>query len=378
MSLVVDEHRHYLSDSVRLEAFRKAIGETVKPGDVVVDLGSGTGILGFLACDAGAARVYAVEAGSMIQLARALARANGYGERVIFVPGLSTEVDLPERADVIVTDQIGHIGFDAGLGEYFPDARRRFLRDGGVTVPASLTIFAAPVEAPDLFAQVDFWSAHPANLDFSPARSWAVNTGYPASYAPNQLLGAPAALKTIEWSAAAARPFKERVVLRAARAGVLHGVAAWFEARLSPSVTLTNSPLAGRRIRRSQEFFPIDRAVDVAEGDEITVAMWIDPVEIVVSWEVAVATRGEVRASFRHSTWSGMLISQEDLRRTRTDFVPRLTPRGIARRTVLELCDGARPLADVERETYARHRGLFRSPAEASAFVAEVVTRYAD
>jgi hypothetical protein len=118
--------------------------------------------------------------------------------------------------------------------------------------------------------------------------------------------------------------------------------------------------------------------VDLAEGDEVTVAMAIDPVEIVVSWDVTVARSGQVRASFRHSTWSGMLISAEELRRTRTDFIPRLTPRGIARRTVLELCDGARPLADVERETYSRHRALFRSSAEASAFVAEVVTRYAD
>lgn len=378
MSLVVDEHRHYLSDRVRLDAFRTAIQQMVKPGDVVVDLGSGTGILGFFACEAGAARVYAIESDGVVQLARALARANGFSDRLTFVPGLSTQVDLPEPVDVIVTDQIGHVGFDAGLCEYLPDARRRFLRDGGVTVPSSLTIFVAAVEAPDLFAQVAFWSGRPADLDFSPARSWAVNTGYPATYSSNQLLGAPAPLTRFAWSAEAARPFKERVVLRVTREGVLHGLGAWFEAQLSESVTLTNSPLAERRIRRSQEYFPIDRPVDLAEGDEVTVAMAIDPVEIVVSWDVTVARSGQVRASFRHSTWSGMLISAEELRRTRTDFIPRLTPRGIARRTVLELCDGARPLADVERETYSRHRALFRSSAEASAFVAEVVTRYAD
>lgn len=58
MSLIVDEHRHYLDDRVRLTAFRQAVQELIKPDSIIVDLESGTGILGILACQAGAARVY--------------------------------------------------------------------------------------------------------------------------------------------------------------------------------------------------------------------------------------------------------------------------------------------------------------------------------
>ena len=72
-----------------------------------------------------------------------------------------------------------------------------------------------------------------------------------------------------------------------------------------------------------------------------------------------------------------MLLPRETLARTRPGFVPRLTRRGQARQTVLELCDGVRPLADIEREVYERHRDLFASPDGAQTFVAEVVTRYA-
>ena len=43
MSLELDEHRHFLQDAHRIDAFRQAIAEVVKPGAVVVDLGSGTG-----------------------------------------------------------------------------------------------------------------------------------------------------------------------------------------------------------------------------------------------------------------------------------------------------------------------------------------------
>ena len=55
MSMILDEHRQYLSDETRLGLFRKAIHKVVRPGDVVVDLGCGTGILGMLAWQAGAA-----------------------------------------------------------------------------------------------------------------------------------------------------------------------------------------------------------------------------------------------------------------------------------------------------------------------------------
>ena len=61
MSLIVDEHREYLSDLNRLDAYRRAIEERVRPGFVVVDLGAGSGIMGLLACRAGARRVYAID-----------------------------------------------------------------------------------------------------------------------------------------------------------------------------------------------------------------------------------------------------------------------------------------------------------------------------
>src|SRR5204863_7107587 len=112
MSMILDEHRQYLSDGTRVTALSAAIERVVKPGAVVVDLGAGTGILGLLACRAGARRVYSIEAGGMIELAREIARANGFEDRIVFVKGLSTQVDLPEKADVLIADQIGRFGFE--------------------------------------------------------------------------------------------------------------------------------------------------------------------------------------------------------------------------------------------------------------------------
>jgi hypothetical protein len=73
-----------------------------------------------------------------------------------------------------------------------------------------------------------------------------------------------------------------------------------------------------------------------------------------------------------------MLIPAEDLARTRPEFKPKLIPRGEARRTVVNLCDGVRTLAEIEQEVFRLHPNLFRTRDEAAAFVAEVVTRYAE
>jgi SAM-dependent methyltransferase len=375
MSLIVDEHRYYLEDRSRVDAFRRAIREVVRPGAVVADLGSGTGILGLLACEAGAARVYSIEMTGMIEVARAVAARNGFADRMRWIHAESKEAELPERVDVIVCDQIGHFGFEAGLFEYIADARRRMLKPGGTIVPARLDLMLAPISDEELAAAVQLWCRKPGGLDFSPVHGWAANTGYPKKFQPEQCLGGSVTAVSLDADRISADPMSLDVTLPIQTGGVLHGIGGWFSAGLSPGVTMTNSPFAADRIDRRNVFLPVDTAA-VEPGDRVTVRMRILPAEVIVAWRGEVMRGGEVRSAFSRSTVAGMLMCTEDLARQRPDYVPHLTPRGRARLTLLELCDGARPLADIERQLFDRHRDLFESPAEAAAFVAEVVTRY--
>ena len=100
----LDFHHSMLLDEVRTRTFLQAILRAVKPGDVVLDIGSGTGILALFACLAGASHVYAVEEGSVIEIAEQVCRDNGFEERVTFLQDWSTNVELPERANVLVTE----------------------------------------------------------------------------------------------------------------------------------------------------------------------------------------------------------------------------------------------------------------------------------
>jgi protein arginine N-methyltransferase 1 len=378
VSLVIDEHREYLGDRSRVSAFARAIGEVVRPGDVVLDLGAGTGLLGLLACRAGAARVYSIDEGSIIEVARELAKTNAFAERMVFIKGLSTRIDLPEKADVVVADQIGRFGFEAGMFEYFRDARGRLLKPEGCSIPSRITFYAAPVERPDLSAQIEFWHTAPAELDFRPVRNLAANTGYPARLQPEDLLGEPASLGSLDPATADPGPWSLEASVLATRPGLLHGIGGWFVARLSDGVSMSNGPLAAERINRRNVFFPIDRPTPLERGDRVRIAFRIFPSQLLVAWTVEVTGAGDgaLKARFRHSTVQGMLLAQEDLRRTRPGFVPMLSPWGRARRSILELCDGRRAVTEIEREVYRRHPELFRSDGEAAAFVAEVITRY--
>jgi len=99
-----------MSDNIRLDSFRRAIFDTVAEGDVVVDLGSGVGILAFFAAQAGAEKVYAIEELD-VALAQKLAQKNGL-DNITFIRGNSAEIKLPEKADVLVSETLGSFAID--------------------------------------------------------------------------------------------------------------------------------------------------------------------------------------------------------------------------------------------------------------------------
>src|SRR6185312_3485573 len=273
-------------------------------------------------------------------------------------------------------DAAGRFGFEAGLIGMFGDARRRFLKPGGRIIPSSVTLHLAPAEAAEIRRQIDFWKRPVSGLSFEAAYPLARSTGYPRHVSASELLAKSQALTTVDLHHDCER-MSGRVEFIAARNGVLDAVAGWFSAALAPGVELTNAPGAPHRINRRNVLFPLREPVDIRGGDTVAVSMFIRPAEVVVRWKVTVARNGAVLHETDASTLSGMLISGDDLSRTRLSGTPTLTNAGVARKSVLELCDGIRSLADIEREVFARHPQLFPRLEDAAHFVAEVLVYYA-
>jgi protein arginine N-methyltransferase 1 len=321
--------------------------------------------------------VYSVEVGGIVQVARDLARANHLDDRIVFVKDWSGRVDLPEKVDLVVSDQIGQFGIESGIADAFEDARRRLLKPGGSLMPSRVRMIVAPVTAPDIWSRIDFWKAPAFGLDFTAALPTALNSGYPVKLRPEQVLGTCGTIAELDLVGGVPASIKHEAMLTIERSGRLHGIGGWFVAELAAGVVMTNSPLDAQTIRRRNVVLPIGLPVDVKAGDTVRVAMNIVHSQVFVRWHVDVTSAsGQPLGSSTHSTWQGMLLSREDLARTHPGRVVNLTRWGVARRTVLDLCDGRRTTAEIEDAVFAGHPDLFSVRADAALFVAEVLLPY--
>lgn len=368
MGSLLEEHWGYVSDPVRLGAFERAIARKVRPGDVVADLGSGSGILALLALRAGAARVYCVEETRMLDVAReALARA-GLADRVEFVRGRAQKVELPERVDVALCDNVGWFGFDYDIVHFLRDARSRFLKPGGAVIPERIVLRVAPVESERCYALADRWGSERVAPEFRWLRHSAINAKHSVELRPEEVAGEPAALGTIELAAEARDYFSWEAELAVARDATVHGIGGWFDCELAPGAWMTNSPLA-TRIDRPQVFLPIERPAPLRAGERLRARVMARPARHLLAWE-ATLPGGE---RFAHSTWAGMLFAPEDLVRSRPDHVPTPSPEGLARGIVLGYCDGRRSVREIEQAVLRDHPHLFPSEDETCRFVVDVL-----
>ncbi|XP_009884000.1 PREDICTED: histone-arginine methyltransferase CARM1-like, partial [Charadrius vociferus] len=91
---------------------------------IVLDVGCGSGILSFFAAQAGARKIYAVEASTMAQHAEVLVKSNNLTERIVVIPGKVEEVSLPEQVDIIISEPMGYMLFNERMLESYLHAKK--------------------------------------------------------------------------------------------------------------------------------------------------------------------------------------------------------------------------------------------------------------
>lgn len=143
-------HVYMLNDRLRVESFLRGIREVVRPGDVVIDMGTGTGVFALAAAQAGAKHVYAIEACTGIgRMAREAFAANGFADRITLVQGWSSQVTLPEQADVLISEMVGNEPTGDFVLEVMMDARKRLLKPTATIIPGKVKVFGLPLTVPE-------------------------------------------------------------------------------------------------------------------------------------------------------------------------------------------------------------------------------------
>ncbi|MEO5595969.1 MAG: 50S ribosomal protein L11 methyltransferase [Lysobacteraceae bacterium] len=376
-------HRSMLADTARVEAFRSAIFQTVKSGDVVLDLGTGTGLLSFLACEAGAARVYAIEAGHIVEAARLVCASNGYADRVTFINERSTKVELPELADVLVTETIGNLGLDENILGYAIDAQQRLLKKGARVIPAAMKLHLVPVDAKQNYEFVEAWSELVAGLDYSAVRSIAANNPEWVRLDAATFLGEPSQSVEISLSDIASGNFETVMTCRIAKQGSMCGLGGWFSARLNDSGTIAIDNAPGSKADNwTQTLLPFARPVEVFPGDVVEASLKFAVNASVIQWS-ATCSRNDgadkQRVEFarsKQSSFLGQMLSGEALRRNMESSTPQLSTKGMADRFILGLFDGSKSLGAIGRLVTERFPGEFRDEAIALTRVQMLSRQY--
>ena len=367
---MIQEHLGYVADAVRLACFRAAIGKAIRPGHRVADLGCGSGILGLLCLQAGAAHVDFVDETSMIDVAREIVARAGLQDRASFFRGRSQHVELPQRVDAVVCDHVGYFGFDYGIVELLQDARRRFLTPGGILIPSRIGLEIAAISSEKCRALAEGWTAQGMPGEFRWLREYSLNSEHAVDFVRDEPASRPATLGMIDTREEQPAFLSLTAELHIERSGVVHGLGGWFECELAPGVWMTNSPLAKQPIKRPQAFLPIGAPMQVKAGDRVKASIMARPSDQVLAWTAEFPATGE---RFSHSTFKGMLLSQRDLVAVNPARVPNLSREGRARMSVLAYCDGRRTAREIEQAVLRDHPGLFPSATEISRFVARVL-----
>ncbi len=338
------EHLGYVSDQIKTAAYQQALSAVITPTSVVLDLGSGTGLLGMLACQAGARRVYAVDDGPILGAAAATAQRNGFAHRIVNIRGMSTEIDLPERVDVVISDQIGGIAQDAGVFRFHADARARLCAPGAVFIPASFQLRMAPVGAAVLSTHIYGWSKPAAALDFSEFAQLATNSVHHYEGSPRWLLGHPEQFAVVRSDVD--KPLTGSAISQVTRAGTMHAVRGSFRAELAPEVWLTNEPGQPDSFSRWQNYYPLDAAVRIRPGDTVEFRIDIRPKVDVTTWWITVRRASRVVHQCQRSTALGTFLDADDLQSLDRAFVPAPSP---ALSQLVDAMDGATTVSALER-----------------------------
>jgi len=160
------EHEKMLADTKRIETYKRAIDKHISSDDVVLDLGTGTGILSFFASKNEAKKIYAIDHSDFIKIAQEVAKQNNF-ENIEFFQVNSRDFNPEIKFDVIIHEQMGDYLFNENMIANLLDLKKRLLKAGGKILPGKFEFYVEPVDLHEEFNVPFIWENELYGIDFS-------------------------------------------------------------------------------------------------------------------------------------------------------------------------------------------------------------------
>ncbi|CAL8110241.1 unnamed protein product [Orchesella dallaii] len=253
----LSQQQNMMQDYIRTATYQKAILLNSKDfqDKVILDVGAGSGILSFFACQAGARKVYAVEASSMAVHAETLAAANGLGDKLRVVAGKIEEIELPEKVDVIISEPMGYMLFNERMLETYLHAKK-WLKPTGKMYPSKGDLHVAPFSDEALYMEqcnkANFWQQNCFHsVDLGSLRNAALKEYFRQPIVDTfdvRICLAQSVKHTVDFLTASEFDLHEisiPLVFEIVESGTIHGLAFWFDVAFEGSqqtVWLSTAP----------------------------------------------------------------------------------------------------------------------------------------
>uniref|UniRef100_A0A4W6BXV6 type I protein arginine methyltransferase n=1 Tax=Lates calcarifer TaxID=8187 RepID=A0A4W6BXV6_LATCA len=142
-------HEEMLKDEVRTLTYRNSMyhNKHVFKDKIVLDVGSGTGILSMFAAKAGAKHVYGIECSSISEYSERIIKSNHLDSVITIFKGKVEEVELPvEKVDIIISEWMGYCLFYESMLNTVIFARDKWLKPGGLMFPDRASLYVVAIE----------------------------------------------------------------------------------------------------------------------------------------------------------------------------------------------------------------------------------------
>lgn len=277
-------HIDMLRDKERMTSYHRAIMSNPEDfsGKVVLDVGSGTGVLACWCARAGARKVYAVEASNMAEQAQLVVDRNGLGHIVEVINARMEDISIAEHVDVIVSEWMGSFLVFESMLETVLHARDRWLKENGKMYPAIARMVVAPLDMTSFFEKrIKFMRSIP-DINLGPLIPFAT-TEYSyygirgAKCKPKHLLADGYVIKEFDLKTVTPLDLQKitaDISIKPKRNGTFNGWGAWFEVVFSgktkeDDVILSTAPDRPETHWR-QDVFLLERDFAVTEEDTIS------------------------------------------------------------------------------------------------------------
>ena len=363
-SMVLDDHRNGF--------YRRALEQVIGPESVVMDLGAGLGILGFIAASLGAKKVLLVEPETNQAAARQIAAENGLENKVEFIASTAEQLLSEVKVDVITSVFTGNFLLEEDLLPSLFRARDRFLKPAGSLIPDRAVMVVVPVSMNDFYDKhINQWADGSQGIKHEAMLPLARNSLYFDSFGTGDFtpLATPKEIRSLDFHTATVADCHEEVSFRIRKQAQIEGFLCWFDARMG-NEWLSTSPTAPKT-HWSQVFMPVNR---LELDAETIVSLRIDRSEF-GEWHWRFST---AQGSQQHSSFLSVPTTVNELRRRSENYRPALSAKGRAGQFVLSQFGEQSTVSEIALELQVGFPGLFADEPAAIRFVQEIVGSFGE